>query len=133
MQACPCEWLPFDRLREAGMYSGKRQVQVRVERLVGSSYNSHMKSVSISETKNRLSALIDEVKAGEVVLITDRGKPVARLVAASAEAGSPGRIERLERDGALSRGTGRAALEGQPPDIGGSALEALLRERAEGR
>jgi prevent-host-death family protein len=106
---------------------------VKVERLIKSGYNSHMKSVSISETKNRLSALIDEVKAGEVVLITDRGRPVARLVAASAEVGSPGRIERLERDGVLSRGSGRAVLEGQPPDIGGSALDALLRERLEGR
>ena len=38
-----------------------------------------MKSASISEAKNRLSAYIDRVRRGETVVITDRGKPVARL------------------------------------------------------
>ena len=37
-----------------------------------------MKSTSISEAKNRLSAYIDRVRRGETVVITDRGKPVAR-------------------------------------------------------
>ena len=36
-----------------------------------------MKSASVSETKNRLSALLDEVRRGETVLITHHGKPVA--------------------------------------------------------
>ena len=38
-----------------------------------------MKSASVSEAKNGLSALLDEVRRGETVLITHRGKPVARL------------------------------------------------------
>ena len=38
-----------------------------------------MKSASISEAKSRLSAYIDRVRRGETVVITDRGKPVARL------------------------------------------------------
>lgn len=38
-----------------------------------------MKTASISEAKNRLSAYIDRVRRGETVLITDRGRPVARL------------------------------------------------------
>ena len=38
-----------------------------------------MKSASVSETKNRLSALLDEVRRGETVLITHHGKPVARI------------------------------------------------------
>ena len=37
-----------------------------------------MKTASISEAKNRLSAYIDRVRRGETVLITDRGNPVAR-------------------------------------------------------
>ncbi|RME21268.1 MAG: type II toxin-antitoxin system prevent-host-death family antitoxin, partial [Deltaproteobacteria bacterium] len=40
-----------------------------------------MKTASITQTKNQLSALIEQVKRGETVLILDRGKPVARLVA----------------------------------------------------
>ena len=38
-----------------------------------------MKSASVSETKNGLSALLDEVRRGESVLITHHGRPVARI------------------------------------------------------
>lgn len=38
-----------------------------------------MKTASISVAKNRLSAFVDLVRAGETVTITDRGTPVARL------------------------------------------------------
>lgn len=106
---------------------------VRVEELDEHGYNSHMKMASISETKNNLSALIDEVKGGEVVLVTDRGKPVAQIVAASGLEASPGRVERLERVGALRRGSGKAALEGPPLNVKGSVLDALLDERKRGR
>jgi prevent-host-death family protein len=41
-----------------------------------------MLNVSLAEAKSRLSELIAGVEAGEVVCITRRGKPVARLVAA---------------------------------------------------
>ena len=40
-----------------------------------------MKTATIADTKSQLSALIAEVEAGGEVLITRRGKPVARLVA----------------------------------------------------
>lgn len=46
-----------------------------------------MKTASISEAKNRLSAYIDRVRRGETVVITDRGKPVAQL--APLEPGTP--------------------------------------------
>jgi prevent-host-death family protein len=36
--------------------------------------------VSIAEAKARLSELIERAEAGEVVRITKRGKPVARIV-----------------------------------------------------
>ena len=42
-----------------------------------------MHSVGVFEAKNRLTALLDEVEQGHEVLITRRGKPVARLVPAS--------------------------------------------------
>ena len=38
-----------------------------------------MHSVGVFEAKNRLTALIDEVERGGEVIITRRGKPVARL------------------------------------------------------
>lgn len=97
-----------------------------------------MKTVNITETKNRLSALLDEVRAGETILILDRGRPVARLESAvGAEGATEGRLARLERQGLLRRGTGRLIekiLEEPPrPDRGISVLETLLEERREGR
>jgi prevent-host-death family protein len=38
-------------------------------------------SVGIRELKNDLSRYIDRVRAGEEVIVTDRGRPVARLCA----------------------------------------------------
>ena len=39
-----------------------------------------MKTTGIREARQNLSGLIEEVKKGREVVITDRGKPVARLV-----------------------------------------------------
>ena len=41
-----------------------------------------MRSVTVSEARNRLGALLDEVEAGCQAVMTRRGKPVARLVPA---------------------------------------------------
>src|SRR5688572_8403833 len=48
------------------------------------SQEGRMVNVSLAEAKARLSELIDGVEAGEIVCITRRGKPVAKLVAAQA-------------------------------------------------
>ncbi len=39
-----------------------------------------METVNLFDAKNRLSALVDEVEAGQQITITRRGKPVAHLV-----------------------------------------------------
>ena len=39
-----------------------------------------MISAGIKDVKNNLSRLLNQVKAGEEILITDRGRPVARIV-----------------------------------------------------
>ncbi len=43
-----------------------------------------MDPVSVSDAKTHLSRLLDAVEAGEEVVITRNGRPVARLVAATA-------------------------------------------------
>src|SRR5208282_2235909 len=43
------------------------------------SYNSHMQSVNIAELKNRLSAYLQQVRAGEEIVIRDRNLPIAKL------------------------------------------------------
>jgi prevent-host-death family protein len=40
-----------------------------------------MKEAGIRDARQNLSALIEEVRKGHEITITDRGKPVARLVA----------------------------------------------------
>jgi prevent-host-death family protein len=99
-----------------------------------------MKTATISETKNQLSALIDRVRHGETIVITDRGRPVARLVSALVDAAEDpdGRLARLERRGGLRRAGSPPprALILKPPARTrkpSGVLAALLAERREGR
>ena len=39
-----------------------------------------MTSVNIAELKNRLSVYLNDVKAGEEILVHDRNQPIARIV-----------------------------------------------------
>ena len=39
-----------------------------------------MRTAGVREARQNLSALLDEVKAGREVVITERGRPVAKLV-----------------------------------------------------
>jgi len=55
-----------------------------------------MITLGVFEAKTHLSALIDKVAAGEEVVITKHGKPVARLVSA-ADADRTAALEAFER------------------------------------
>jgi prevent-host-death family protein len=97
-----------------------------------------MKRATITEAKNGLSALIDHVRAGESVVITDRGVPVARLEPMVAHPDGDGRLARLERAGVIRRGLAPPPLDlirTPPPRLppGVSVVEALLEERRTGR
>jgi len=92
-----------------------------------------MKTASITQAKNNLSALIDGLKSGSPVLIVDRGRPIARLepVITGDQGGQDGRLARLLRDGVVRP---RALFSSQPPraTASASAVDALLEERLEG-
>ena len=97
-----------------------------------------MKTATITEAKNGLSALIDRVRGGETVLILDRGVPVARLEPAVDDRDPSGRIRRLQRAGAVRVGEGQPPVDvvrTPPPAPTGNArvVEALLEERRSGR
>ncbi len=98
-----------------------------------------MKRTSITDAKNGLSALIDRVRAGETVLIEDRGVPVARLESVAAVRGADqGRVERLERAGLARRPASpmpRAVLAVDPPSARGRARgsDTLIAERRDDR
>jgi prevent-host-death family protein len=77
-----------------------------------------MKRASITEAKNGLSALLDRVKHGEIVLIEDRGIPVAQLApAVGVPLGHRGRLAQLERQGIVQppRSTATSKLLLKPP------------------
>ena len=98
-----------------------------------------MKRATLTETKNNLSALGDQVRDGETILILDRGRPVAKLESVlNAESASEGRLARLERRGIVRRSSKQASdelLKEAPPTPtkGASALDALLEERRQSR
>lgn len=92
---------------------------------------------SISKLKAKLSQYLDAVREGEEILVTDRGRPVARLTPVrGAEA------EDARRDWLLRSGRLWPPREPLPPDFWdaprpsdpeGRSLFALLEEREEGR
>jgi len=97
-----------------------------------------MKTTTITQAKNGLSALIDLVRAGESITITDRGRPVARLEPVVTADDHTGRLLRLERAGMVRVGAGAppmALLRRSAPALtnGASAVDALLDERRQGR
>ena len=75
-----------------------------------------MRMVGLAEAKAQLSALLDAVEAGEEVVITRRGQPVARVVR-----------EQPRSDQGPDWPARLRALHGDHPGPAGSAVE-LLRE-----
>lgn len=99
-----------------------------------------MKTSSITETKNNLSALLDKVRQGESILILDRNRPIARLepITKAGNQNVEGRLARLERAGLVRRGKGRLHSEFFTRPLpktknGSSVLEVLIEERRENR
>ncbi len=96
-----------------------------------------MRRVAISELKAKLSEFIALVQSGEEVVVTDRGRPVARISGLRDETGRSGRLQRLIRLGRvrppLDTSVVDPARPDRPSDEEGRALSALLEERRAGR
>jgi prevent-host-death family protein len=93
-----------------------------------------MKTATITELKNQLSSIIDRVRAGESVLVTDRGQPVVRIEPVGADADDDARLARLERTGVVRKPSAAPPGRADPISIGkGSAIDVLLDERRSGR
>jgi prevent-host-death family protein len=92
-----------------------------------------MTTVGVAQLKARLSEYLALVKAGEEVVITSRGRRVAKLVPVH---DAEEHLRELERQGLVRIGTGKLPpgfLEEPRPESSASVLEALLEERREGR
>ena len=74
-----------------------------------------MKKAKIAELRNGLSRYLDHVRAGGSVIVYDRDTPIAEIVplthskTSSKQDRDEERLARLERKGAIMRGTGDLA------------------------
>lgn len=94
------------------------------------------RTVSVATLKARLSEYLRTARAGEVVVVTDRGTPVARLGPLEGTAALDGRVETLSAAG-LVRGPSRPLGADfpdapRPRDPEGRSLQAILEERTDG-
>ncbi len=102
-----------------------------------------MKKAKIAELRNGLSRYLDHVRAGGSVLVYDRDTPIAEIVpltrskSRSKKDRDEERLVRLERKGAIRRGTGdfSAWLKTHKPikiPGGAGVVQALLEDRESG-
>ncbi len=96
-----------------------------------------MHTAAVSEIKASLSEYLGKVKAGEDILITERGRPIARIVPLRRESQVAGQLEYLEKRGLVKIGSGGLPDDfwsmSRPLDSGAAGLTALLEEREDGR
>jgi antitoxin (DNA-binding transcriptional repressor) of toxin-antitoxin stability system len=88
-----------------------------------------MHEVGIKVLKNRLSEYVRAAAAGETVLVTDRGRVVAELIAPrvrSDASTAEQRMGELVRQGLVMPAS--RPLRGPPPRVPVANLEDLLRE-----
>ncbi len=97
-----------------------------------------MKSAAVSKLKANLSEYLARVKAGEEVIVTERGKPIAKIVPLRRDqAEVPPHLLEMARAGLIRLGSGKFPKGfwkiPHPPDPTGAVLKALLEERESGR
>jgi antitoxin (DNA-binding transcriptional repressor) of toxin-antitoxin stability system len=102
----------------------------------------YMRSVNIAELRNRLSHYLRLVRRGHPILVSDRGRIVARIEAVHAEVAAGderSRLAELEQRGVLRRPRKRISqelmrdLDARRPRVDADVVGALLREREDGR
>jgi prevent-host-death family protein len=96
-----------------------------------------METATVVRLKSQLSRYLRRVKAGEEVIVTERGVPIARLVPVGKRTADLEDLRDLERQGLIRLGTGRLPRNfwklPRPRDPKGRVLKALLEERESGR
>ena len=94
-----------------------------------------MKSVNIADLKNRLSAYLNDVKAGEEILVRDRDQPVARIVPLARSRNEDEQLLSLASQGKLRLGEGNleeSFWRMPAPRVSAAALRrAIQQERDE--
>jgi prevent-host-death family protein len=95
-----------------------------------------MKTAAVSTLKAKLSEYLAAVKGGEEVIVTERGRPIARLGPIEGRVAEDERLSRLVARGLVRPGKGgglRALLPSLRADRTDVPLEAILRAIREDR
>jgi len=94
-----------------------------------------MKSVNITELKDRLSGYLNDVKGGEEILVRDRNQPVARIVPLTRSRDEDEELLALAAQGKLRLGEGvveESFWQMPAPRVSAAALRrAVDQERDE--
>jgi len=95
-----------------------------------------VKTVTVSKLKASLSEYLRQVKAGEEVLVTERGRPIAKLAPAVSSHTLPEHLVEMEKQGLIKLGAEKLPKGfwemPRPKDPKGLVVKAVLREREEG-
>ncbi|MGH2472955.1 MAG: type II toxin-antitoxin system Phd/YefM family antitoxin [Candidatus Limnocylindria bacterium] len=95
-----------------------------------------MTVTTVSKLKASLSEFLRRVKAGEEVLVTERGRVIARLAPPASSAPLPDHLRQMERQGLVKIGARKLPKDfwrmPRPKDPKGLVMKALLEERVEG-
>ncbi len=83
--------------------------------------------VGVRELKNNLSRYLEQVEQGVEVVVTDRGRPVARLSGVDSVEGD--RLARLIDAGLVRPPASRVRQRPVPLDAGGSVSELVAEQR----
>jgi prevent-host-death family protein len=67
-----------------------------------------MRSTNIADLRNRLTQYLQEVRAGEEIVVRDRQRPIAKIVPFSVD-GDPAEDAALVAAGLMRKGSGRIA------------------------
>lgn len=96
-----------------------------------------MTTATVSKLKASLSEYLRLVKAGEEVLVSERGRPIAKLVPVTGGDALPDHLAEMARQGLVRVGSRRLSRAfwslPRPKDPKGRVLGALLEEREQGR
>lgn len=85
--------------------------------------------VGMREAKENFSKLVNEVKNGAEIILTERGKPVARLAPINDESLSlPARLTKLEYAGVLEPANRANLKMPSPLPLCGEKAQAFLQE-----
>jgi prevent-host-death family protein len=96
-----------------------------------------MTTATVSKLKASLSEYLRRVKAGEEVLVSERGRPIAKLIPVTGRDALPDHLAEMARQGLVRVGSRRLSRAfwslPRPKDPKGRVLGALLEEREQGR